>query len=104
MKEKEKTKKELGAEILKIESKNPMGLFYGHWKKDELKKEIEEAKKRAKNRDRFTVVGKTKIGIQVFGKGETIEEAVKHVKGTARKTGIIISSLHLKKEGEWIKL
>lgn len=104
MKEKEKTKRELGEEIHKLEEKNPMGLYYGHWKKEELKQELKEAEKRAKEKDRFTVVGKTKFGIQVFGRGATIEEAVKHIKGTARKTGIIISSLHLKKEGEWIKL
>lgn len=50
------------------------------------------------------IKGKTEIGIEIFAKGRTTEEAVIDVKRAARAQELRIKSLWERREMEWVKL
>lgn len=98
------TKKELGRKIYEIERNNPMGIYYGHFSKEELKEEIEKAKKRTEKK-LWECKGNCKENVSVLGKGKTMEEAIFSMKATAKKTGLYVKSIYIKEEtGTWRKI
>lgn len=98
------TKKELGRKIYEIERNNPMGVYYGHFSKEELQEEIEAAKKRAE-RKIWECKGRCQEGVSVLGKGTTMEAAIFSMKATAKKTGLYVKSIYVKDEvGTWKKI
>lgn len=99
------TKKEIAQKIYTLERNNPMGVYYGHFSKIELLSELGEAEKRATT-EYFTAKLKCENGVTVVGKGKTMEQAIFSAKHTAKKTGLLVRSIWIKKgrEIEWRKI
>lgn len=90
------TKKEIAQKIYMLERNNPMGVYYGHFSKNELLSELEDAEKRA-TREYYAAKLRCDNGVTVLGKGRTMEQAIFGAKKTAKKTGLIVRSIWIKK-------
>lgn len=99
------TKHEISLKIYELEHNNPMAIYYGHFSKNDLLLELEDAKKRATT-EYFTAKLKCENGVTVVGKGKTMEQAIFNAKHTAKKTGLLVRSIWIKKgrEIEWKKI
>lgn len=99
------TKKEIAQKIYTLEKNNPMGVYYGHFSKNELLSELGEAEKRAIT-EYYTAKLRCDNGVTVLGKGRTMEQAIFGAKHTAKKSGLLVRSIWIKKGGgiEWKKI